>query len=240
MRASGEEAPYTPPMDKTDLEMVYIGDPMCSWCWGFSPSLDALDAHFDFPLRVVVGGLRPGPMAQPVDDKLADFVGHHWHQVEAASGQPFDHTILGRRGWSYDTEPSCIAVAAVRELAPENTLAFFARLHRAFYAEGVDITDPAVFPALAADYVPDVAAFSAALASEPTRQAAWRDFAWAKEMGVTGFPTLMLRKGEQWIMVTQGFRPSEQLIPAIATWLDRTYGEQAAAGMVCAVDGSGC
>jgi len=227
-------------MHELDLEMVYIGDPMCSWCWGFSPALEALDARFDFPLRVVVGGLRPGPSAEPVDDKLADFLAHHWHQVAAASGQPFDHAILARRGWRYDTELPCVAAVAVRELAPENTLAFFARLHRAFYAEGVDITTPEVYPALAADYVPDVAAFTASFSSEETRQRAWRDFAWAKEMGVTGFPTLLLRRDEQWVMVTQGYRPVAQLLPAIETWLSRTYGETTAQGMVCAIDGSGC
>ena len=38
-----------------DLEFVYVGDPMCSWCWGFAPVLDRMQKVYDVPLRVVVG-----------------------------------------------------------------------------------------------------------------------------------------------------------------------------------------
>lgn len=29
-----------------DLEFIYVGDPLCSWCWGFSPALP-IDLHPD-------------------------------------------------------------------------------------------------------------------------------------------------------------------------------------------------
>ncbi len=227
-------------MSAPDLELVYIGDPMCSWCWGFNPVLEALDARYDFPLRVVVGGLRPGPNAEAMDDKMAAFIAHHWHQVEAASGQPFDHAILQRRGWRYDTELPCVAVVAMRELAPERTLAFFARLHRAFYAEGVDITAADAYPALAGGFAPDVDAFMAALRSPGVKQRAWRDFAWARQMGVSGFPTLLLRSGEQWIPVTYGYRDLAGIQAPLDRWLGKTFSEEQVQGLYCAIDGSGC
>ena len=46
-----------------DFEFVYVGDPMCSWCWGFAPVLERMQEVYDVPLRVVVGGLRPGSEA---------------------------------------------------------------------------------------------------------------------------------------------------------------------------------
>ncbi len=43
-----------------EIELIYVGDPMCSWCWGIAPQLDTLvRTHPDIPLRIVVGGLRP-------------------------------------------------------------------------------------------------------------------------------------------------------------------------------------
>ena len=30
---------------KTGEELIYIGDPMCSWCWGISPELNALEQY---------------------------------------------------------------------------------------------------------------------------------------------------------------------------------------------------
>ena len=44
----------------SEKEIIYVGDPMCSWCWGFSPVLNRIRADYDAvaPMRVVVGGLH--------------------------------------------------------------------------------------------------------------------------------------------------------------------------------------
>ena len=41
-------------------EILYFGDPMCSWCWGFAPVLKSIYEDFkaDAPLSIVVGGLH--------------------------------------------------------------------------------------------------------------------------------------------------------------------------------------
>ncbi|NPC76191.1 DsbA family protein, partial [Corallococcus exiguus] len=41
-------------------EVLYVGDPMCSWCWGGSPGLLQLEAEAlrrGIPFRIRVGGL---------------------------------------------------------------------------------------------------------------------------------------------------------------------------------------
>ena len=41
--------------------LLYVMDPMCSWCWGFAPVVQALAeqaAAAGVPLQLVVGGLR--------------------------------------------------------------------------------------------------------------------------------------------------------------------------------------
>jgi putative protein-disulfide isomerase len=132
-----------------DREIIYVGDPMCSWCWGIAPELqDLQERHPELPFKVIVGGLRPGPHAEPMDDRLAAFLGHHWREVSARSGQPFDHSILERRDWVYDTEPACRAVVAMRRLDPPRAWPLFKRLQRAFYAEGILLNDPEVYPQL--------------------------------------------------------------------------------------------
>ncbi|MGH3666293.1 MAG: DsbA family protein, partial [Egibacteraceae bacterium] len=130
-------------MDR-DLEFLYVGDPMCSWCWGFAPAMARLGQRYTIPIRVIVGGLRPGADAGPLDDELRAFLLEHWLAVAAASGQPFTTSALQRPGWVYDTEAACRAVVALRELAPDRELAWFARLQQAFYADGEDVTDERV------------------------------------------------------------------------------------------------
>ena len=40
----------------------YVADPMCSWCWGFSPVIEAIQREYGgrLEVEVLLGGLRPG------------------------------------------------------------------------------------------------------------------------------------------------------------------------------------
>ena len=209
-----------------DFEFVYVGDPMCSWCWGFAPVLERMQEVYDVPLRVVVGGLRPGSEAEELDDRLAGVLAHHWEQVEAASGQPFDSTLLERRdGWRYDTEVPAIAVVTMRELNEPQTLRFHSRLQRAFYAEGIDVTDPAAYPELIAGFDVDADKFAELFASDEMKTRAWSDFAESRSLGVTGFPALLARDGEEWAVLTRGFAPANKLLPALSDYLLNRYAD---------------
>ncbi len=222
-------------MSAPDLEFVYVGDPMCSWCWGFQPVVDALGDRFEIPIRIVVGGLRPGPAAGVMDDALRRTLASHWHHVAEASGQPFDETPLGWEGWRYDTELPAIATVTMRQLDPKAALEFFTRLQRAFYAEATDVTDPAAYPALLEDFVVDPDRFVELLGSDRMKEAAWADFRFARKMGVTGFPTLLLREGDAHHVVTHGWAPFDRLEPALTAWLESQFGE-AASGLLCPID----
>lgn len=219
-----------------DLELTYVGDVMCSWCWGFAPVLDQIEQDFAIPLVTMVGGLRPGPAAAPLDPSFRDTLGHHWEQVAEATDQPFDRSALDREGWVYDTELPAVAVVAMRELNEKLTLPWFTRLQRAFYAEAVDVTDPAAYPALLDGFDVDRDRFLEALGSEAMQKAAWRDFSTARAWGIHGFPTLLFRDGDERLVITRGWQPADRLIPALATWLTDRYGLETA-GAFCSVDG---
>lgn len=217
--------------------LVYVADPMCSWCWGFAPVVDALSRELELPLRVVLGGLRPGPSAEVVDDRMADFLQGCWTQVHAASGQPFDHALLEQRGWRYDTEPACTAVVAVRERTPSRAKAAFDHLQHAFYAEGAPVWDWQALPGILADFV-DPEVLRADLADRELRERTWADFAWAQRLGIRGFPTVLVEEGQQLAVLTQGYAPLEALLEPLRGWLAarREEAAPAAEGDACSVD----
>jgi putative protein-disulfide isomerase len=213
------------PRTQLDLEFVYVGDPMCSWCWGFSPALEKLESRYRIPLRVVMGGLRTGSQAEPMDAEARDQLTDYWQGVAQRTGQPFTNASLERDGWRYDTEPSCRAVVAMRELARHETLRWVARLHRAFYVEGVDITDMSVIPGLLDGFDVDPDHFAQLLADDATIERTQQDFAEAQGYGVAGFPTVLFRDSEELAIVTRGFVPWDQLEPALTDWLEKRYGD---------------
>ncbi|MCH7846236.1 MAG: DsbA family protein [Acidobacteria bacterium] len=209
-----------------DLELIYVGDPMCSWCYGFGPVVENLDARFSFPTRLIIGGLRPGPAAEVLDDRMRRFLRHHWEEIGERTGQPFDLSGLDRENWAYDTMTADTAAVTMREIDADVALAFFARLQRAFYAERVDVTDPAVYRELVADFAVGADRFADQLASPAMREETLADFAEARALGATGFPTLYLGHGDDIYLVSRGYAPFEVLEEALIGFLDERFPEE--------------
>ena len=186
----------------------YFADPMCSWCWGFSPVIEAVREAYHERLKIalVLGGLRPGETApltaQAREDRL-----HHWHQVNERSGQPFRFEHALPDGFIYNTEPASRAVVTAGGLDPANIFAMFKAIQTAFYAEGRDVTQPAVLAELAAGLGIDAAMFLHAFDSDAARAKTKAHFAQSRKAGVRGFPTLILQRGEQPDRIADGYLP---------------------------------
>lgn len=200
--------------------LVYCADPMCSWCWGFSPVLAQLAARYRERLTVVplLGGLRAGNTV-PTDAHLREEILQHWRAVRAVSGQPFAFDGALPDGFVYDTEPACRAVVTVHDLAPAESLRFFERLQQAFYVEQQPITHSEVLVQLAASAGLDPATFGAHFACEAMRRRTRGHFLLTRELGVRGFPTLWLVDAQRLHLLTHGYRPLEQLTPVVDAWL---------------------
>ena len=171
-------------------EIVYIADPMCSWCWAIAPKVDQLSAETELPVRVVMGGLRRGPDAVEMTPRAVATWTAHWQKVASTSGQPFDPVGL-RPDWIYDTHVPSLAVVAMRELRPDLTVEFLSRVQRAFFSEGKDVTDRTVVAPLIEPFDIDPEGFGVLRGTPHIEQATLDDYGWAQGIGATAFPTLM-------------------------------------------------
>jgi putative protein-disulfide isomerase len=201
------------------MKLVFVGDPMCSWCYGFGKELAQLAAmHPALELDVVVGGLRAGG-TEMLDDAAKQFRLQHWARVEAASGLPFNRdAFLARQGFIYDTEPVCRAVVAARRLVPRaDLLAVFRAFQHAFYAEGRDTTDGKELAAIgAAELLRQGHDVSAAGFLYTWRDAATiaethADFTRTRQLGISSFPALLLDTGDGVREVSPGYAHAAQL-----------------------------
>ncbi len=201
--------------------LVYFADPMCSWCWGFSPVINGLAEHFGdrLPVTLIIGGLRPGAR-EPMDDQMKAEIRHHWEKVHERTGQPFDFSFFDRDGFVYDTEAADRAIVVMRLLNPVVMLAYFNSVQRAFYAENRDVTDENVLADIAAEHGLDRDRFLRALQTEQARKSTVTDFETARASGVTGFPTLYAGDTESgYAMVTTGYQPLDGLPEILEGWL---------------------
>ncbi|HTD03947.1 DsbA family protein [Undibacterium sp.] len=201
------------------MKLVYVGDPMCSWCYGFGKELTALTArHPELELEIMVGGLRAGA-TDILDDAGKQFRLPHWARVEESSGLPFNRqAFLARQNFVYDTEPICRAVVAARMLVPQANLLFvFRELQNAFYVNGLDTTNGEVLSQVAVQALSDlgheidVQKFHAKWTAADTIAETRTDFQNARAIGVNSFPALLLTDGEGYVMVSPGYMHVDQL-----------------------------
>lgn len=203
--------------------LIYVMDPMCSWCWGFAPVAEALIQQAlaaGVRTHIVLGGLRSGTGAA-LDPVTRDYIVKHWTAVHEATGQPFRFEDALPDGFVYDTEPACRAVVAVRELAPELCWPLVKLISHAFYAQGSDVTRAAqLVPLAEAAGVPRIE-FAEAFDNVATLDRTQADFAWARDLGIAGFPTLLAERDGQLALLTNGYQPLKDLAPLLARWLER-------------------
>ncbi len=204
--------------------LIYFSDPMCSWCYGFSPVIEDIRRTFGraLPIRVVMGGLRPGTET-PMTEEAKLEVGNHWVHVNEATGLPFNGAGMAAPGFVYDTDPAARAVVVARRDGEEMAAGYLGRAQRAFYAEGRDVTRAETLAEIAEELGIEREPFLEAWASDEAKQETWRDYAISQRAGVTGFPTLVAGPNAEGVygVVTRGFAPGEQVIGILKEWLER-------------------
>lgn len=205
-------------------EIIYMGDPLCAWCFGFAPVLDALIERFGatVPFRVIMGGLRVGDpllVTGTVKQKLVE----NWRGVTQATGQPIHgHLLAEAPDFLYDSAPASRAVVAVRRMEPSLALPYYQALHHAFYREMKDITQPELLCDLARGMGLSRSGFAALFASESIRRETDADFNLAATYNALAFPALVLKEGSTASVLNQGYKPLSALSPLLDAWVSGT------------------
>jgi putative protein-disulfide isomerase len=95
-----------------ELTVMYIGDPMCSRCWGISPILKKVQnfcTDHKIKFNLMLGGLRIGG-GDLWNDEFKNFLKNEWMRINERTGQKFVFNLLEKEDFNYDTEPACRAV----------------------------------------------------------------------------------------------------------------------------------
>lgn len=211
------------------MTLVFAGDPMCSWCYGFAKELDAaLEQLPPIPFQVRVAGLWADGR-QLLDHEAKQFRLSHWSRVEAAAGVPFNRAaLMARERFYYNSEPISRAFVAGLHLAPSvQALRLFRALQRAFYVDGLDTTDELVLARVLAKELEEqghpTAAGQAqdAMNLEAVHLQVRRDFAQVRSWRLASFPKLLLTGGTSAKVLLQGFANTPEIVDAVSSALPR-------------------
>jgi len=206
-------------------EIIYVGDPMCSWCWGISPALIKLRDHFakqGISYKILTGGLRPGG-GEPWNDQMKTFLKHHWEQVNEKSAQPFGYKLFDLEYFDYDTEPSCRAIVAARPLVGPLEMEFFEAVQHKFYVESQDPTKVSFYESICQKFRIDFSVFTSSFESSETKEKTKMEFALSREWGIQGYPAVLFSENGKLSYVAQGYDSFENMKNRVHQFSNTTH-----------------
>jgi len=218
---------------QSELSLVYIGDPMCSWCWGASKTIKqareyAIEHGLGF--SVVSGGLRPGG-GDAWTEEFRSFLRKEWKNIQNVTQQPFTEKLLEREHFNYDTEPSARAIYVARTLwqnddsNDEKLLSFFSAIQYKFYVDGEDPNELEFYRSICEKFGLDFDVFAEKFVLPETQKATYEEFQLNRSWGVRGFPSFAIRQGNDVKVIGSGSLPLEKLTQAIDESVVKTVGK---------------
>ncbi|MBY5992178.1 DsbA family protein [Ferrimonas balearica] len=197
--------------------LLYVHDPMCSWCWGYRPTWQRLKAQLPPGLARanLLGGLAPDsevPMAEPMRQQLQGI----WQRIQATLGTEFNFEFWQRCQPRRSTYPACRAVLAAAEQGAEE--AMILALQRAYYLDAQNPSDQDTHKSLADTLGLDRARFDRALTAPGTEQALQAQVQLARQLPIQGFPSLVLWH-QGWHPLPLDYRDPAPTLAAIQTLL---------------------
>jgi putative protein-disulfide isomerase len=211
-------------MAQTKPKVIYVYDALCGWCYGFSPVMERFAHEYKdkVDIEVVSGGLRYDDGAVPLSD-IAPYIRSAYKTVENASGVKFGDAFvngsLERGDIRMNSLPPAIALCLVRDRKPQSVLPFAAALHRMIYFDGHGPEDISRYAYYASSLGVDTSGFTDSMNDSRYEQQARADFKRAADLGVSGFPAVILRHNGKEIRLTNGYVSFDELKSAVDSYL---------------------
>jgi putative protein-disulfide isomerase len=219
------------------VTLHYLFDPLCGWCYGAAPLLEAAHALPEVQIELHAGGMLIGSNRRAISPQWRAYVLHHDRRIAELSGQSFGdgyfNGLLNDRGAVLDSEPPISAILAAQTIAGQG-LAMLQRLQHAHYVEGRRITDLPVLEVLAGELGLSLPQFSNAyqvVLGRQTQSHIAASRALMAQAGVQGFPSVLLADAQghmQALQLNKYLGRPQQWLVSLRAELARMAGATAA------------
>jgi putative protein-disulfide isomerase len=202
------------------MKMIYVFDALCGWCYGFSPVIKKLFEQYknQFEFEVVSGGMMLHENSGRVSAEKSKYILGAIPRVEELTGVEFgevykqqlaDHTLF-----QSSLKPA-IAIAIYKTYHPNDVVNFAAAIQSAQFKDGKDLEADQTYLDLISTTDIDANIFQKQLNNDEFAYEAQKDFNYAAELGITGFPAVIMKKDDQYYLISRGYQAYESLQPIV-------------------------
>ncbi len=210
-------------MGMTNYEgtLLFMTDPICSWCWGTLPEVmklrEVLGERLEFKLRCA--GLQVGSMKPLTQAHINDLM-RLWQSVAETTGQRFAFSLPTDVAFIYHSELACRTLQISRSELGREPWEEFHNMQRAFYVECENLGDLDVLFRLSGNTGLSRIEFEEAIRSKAITESTRAEFDWCGQRGTQALPTIFLDMGDGPKLICGGYATADYLITEITSRLN--------------------
>ncbi len=197
-----------------DTTLYYVYDPMCSWCWGFRPVWDRVEAELSGRVEVVyvLGGLAP-ENHEPMSEQMRESLQQTWRRVSEVCGVEFNHDFWTRNTPMRSTYPACKAALVARGYGKEREM--YERIQVFYYQEAGNPSEYARLYDLAGQLGIPRDEFIERIHSAELENLFLSERMQVGRLGARGFPSLILEWGGEAHLIHHSYTDRAETLRAI-------------------------
>ncbi len=205
---------------ESENEIIYLYDPLCGWCYGFSQVMVDLHQRLGatLPFSVYAGGMMLGERSGPIG-VVAPYVKTAYKRVEELTGvrfgQPFLAELMDGGKTIFDSEPPSRAGVILKEFAPKQAVHIAHEIQKVIYHHGFNPNVAESYVVLAHELGMEEEDFRTRFNDFSYKLATKDEFDHVAKFGVSGFPTLIYRRNDNYFLVCQGYSSLDQTLKVI-------------------------
>lgn len=198
----------------SDTQLIYVYDPMCSWCWGYKNTWQRLQEKLvdvvDIDYRV--GGLAPDSN-EPMALSMQQFLQQTWHRIAEQTGAQFNFDFWQQCQPKRSTYAACRAILVARSYNKEHEM--LEAIQHGYYLNAQNPSELNTLAEFATLLAIPKDEFMRLIQSDEIEQQLQNELNFVRQLPIQGFPSLVLKVQQQYFSIAidyQNVAPAYQQI----------------------------
>jgi len=197
--------------------LYYAHDPMCSWCWAFRPSLDALIEKLPKEINIIhlLGGLAPDSDI-PMPENIRQYVLQNWRAIEKEVPETkFNYDFWDKCQPRRSTYPACRAVIAARKQKNKFDTTMTLAIQEAYYLQARNPSNYETLIELAGEIGADKNKFSKDITSPAIDNILKEEIQKCKNLNLKSLPSILFVNEKERIRIEPDYHNAEVMLNKI-------------------------
>jgi putative protein-disulfide isomerase len=199
-------------------KLIYVHDPMCSWCWGYKPTWQKLESALAniLPIEYRIGGLA-ADSDQPMSVDMQLQLQGIWQNISNQLGTEFNFNFWRECQPRRSTYPSCRAALIARSFNKEPQM--IDAIQQAYYLKAQNPSDEDVLIKLCEKIGLDPCLFTQQLHSNELKRRFDDELNYVRSLPIQGFPSLVLIRNNRAYPIAINYTDWRQSLTEIQSYL---------------------